>query len=269
MIREALDGGVPNVVFGLWPAITHGYTSALARLRVEDSSCGLSYAATDAQFRARALTPAELARLAADSAGIPPVAGVQLVDESGLFASLGSLEHALCVRALRRGEDAEGKPLTAQRAELSARLAAGIGEIRMNARLRGRPVIVVHGRLDALVPVNHSSRAYLGRHRMQGEDTLRYYEVQHGHHFDAFNALPGWGERYVPLQAQLQVAMDLMYGHLTEGRPLPPSQVVRSHRRALVGGQPEPITAEHLGRIRMKPGADAIRFRRGTLFVPE
>ena len=116
-------------------------------------------------------------------------------------------------------------------------------------------MIVVHGRLDALVPVNHTSRAYLGRHRMQGDDTLRYYEVQHGHHFDAFNALPGWGERFVPLQAQLQVAMDLMYGHLVKGKRLPPSQVVRSRTRALANGQPEPLTAEHLGRIVAQPGA--------------
>lgn len=269
IIREAIDGGVPNVVFGLWPAITHGYTSAHARLGVEDSPCGLSYAATDAQFQARALTPAELARLAADSAGIPPGAGIQLVDQAGRFASLGSLEHALCVRALRRGVDAAGKPLTAERAELSARLATGLDEVRMSAALHGRAVIMVHGRLDALVPVNHSARAYLGRHRMQGEDSLRYYEVQHGHHFDAFNALPGFGERFVPMQAQLQVAMDLMYGHLVEGRRLPPSQVVRSRTRAVVEGQPEAITVEHLGRIEWKPGADAIRFRRGTLVVPE
>jgi len=269
LIREAIDGGVPNVVFGLWPAITHGYTSAHARLGVEDSPCGLSYAATDAQFRARALTPAELARLAADSAGIPPGAGIQLVDQAGRFASLGSLEHALCVRELRSGVDAAGEPLTAERAEYSARLAAGLDEAQMSAQLRGRAVIVMHGRFDALVPVNHSARAYLGRHRMQGEDSLRYYEVQHAHHFDAFNALPGWGERFVPMQAQLQVAMDLMYGHLVEGRRLPPSQVIRTRQRALVDGQPEAITVEHLGRIELKPGPDAIRFRRGTLVVPE
>lgn len=269
ILREALDGGVPNVAFGLWPAITVGYTSALARLGVEEPPCGSSYAATDAQFQARALAPAELARLAADSAGIPPVAGVQVVDASGRFASLGSLEHALCVRELRRGQDQQGRPLTGPRADLSARLIAGLSEIRMSARLRGRPVIVVHGRRDALVPVNHTSRAYAGRHRMQRENTLHYYEVEHGHHFDAFNALPGWGERFVPLQPQLQVAMDLMYAHLTAGAKLPPSQVVRSKTRAVVNGAPEPLTADHLGRIMANPGADAIRFRRGTLFVPE
>ncbi|HEU0225615.1 MAG TPA: 3-hydroxybutyrate oligomer hydrolase family protein [Steroidobacteraceae bacterium] len=269
ILREALDGGVPNVAFGLWPAITHGYTSALARLGVEESPCGLSYAATDAQFQARALTAAELARIAADSAGIPPVAGIQIVDDTGRFASLGSLERLRCMRELRDGRVAAGAPLHGAHAEISARLAAGLEEIRMSARLRGRPVIVLHGRRDALVPVNHTSRAYLGRHRMLREDSLRYYEVEHGHHFDAFNALPGWGERFVPLQPQLQAAMDLMHAHLATGARLAPSQVVRSRPRAIVDGGPEPLTAGHLGAIRANPGRDAIRFRRGALVVPE
>jgi hydroxybutyrate-dimer hydrolase len=104
---------------------------------------------------------------------------------------------------------------------------------------------------------------------MLREDTLRYYEVEHGHHFDAFNALPGWGERFVPLQPQLQQAMNLMHAHLTTRAKLPPSQVVRSHPRAVVGGAPEPLTAGHLGAIRANPARDAIRFRRGTLLVPE
>lgn len=268
ILREALDGGVMNVAFGLWPAITQGYTSAFARLGVEEPPCGLSYAATDAQFQARPLTAAELARLAADSAGIPPVAGIQLVDEDGRFASLGSLEHVLCLRALRAGQTAAGQtPDDAQ--TLSRRLADGLGETHMNARLRGRPVIILHGRRDSLVPVNHTSRAYLGLHAMRREDTLRYYEVEHGHHFDAFNALPGWGERFVPLQAQLQVAMDLMHAHLTTGAKLPPSQVVRSQPRALVDGVPEPLSADHLGRILDEPADNAIRYRHGALFVPE
>jgi len=32
----------------------------------------------------------------------------------------------------------------------------------LTGRLRGKPAIIVHGRSDALVPVNHSSRAYYG-----------------------------------------------------------------------------------------------------------
>jgi hydroxybutyrate-dimer hydrolase len=269
ILREALDGGVVNVTFGLWPAITHGYTAALARLGITDTPCGWSYAATDAQFQARALAPAELVRMAADSAGIPPVAGVQIVDEAGRFASLGSLEHARCIGVLRRGKSADGGQPEGPQADIAARLEAGLEEIRMSARLRGRPVIVLHGRQDALVPVNHHSRAYLGRHRMLGEDTLRYYELQHGQHFDAFNALPGWGERFVPMQAQLLAAMDLMHAQLAAGATLPPSQVVRSRPRALVDGAPEPLTAAHLGVIRADPGGDAIHYRSGTLVVPE
>jgi len=63
--------------------------------------------------------------------------------------------------------------------------------------------------------------------------------------------------------------MDLMYAHLAEGRRLPPSQVVRSRPRAVMSGQLEALTAEHLGAIRDEPGVDRIRFRRSTLLVPE
>jgi len=270
VLREALDGGIANVGFGLWPAIGEAYVSAYARLGPREAPCGLSYAATDAQFRARALTAEELARLAADAAtGVPPAAGLQLVDAEGRFASFGSIEHALCLRELATGRTLAGEPLSDVRAALSRRLRAGIDEIGTSARLRGTPVIVVHGRRDALIPVNFSSRAWYALHRQHGEQSARYYEVEHGHHYDAFNALPGWGERHVPLQPQLLAAMDLMHAHLVEGRRLPPSQVVRSRPRAIVGGQLEPLAVEHLGAIRAKPGADAIRFRRGALIVPD
>jgi hydroxybutyrate-dimer hydrolase len=173
------------------------------------------------------------------------------------------------MRALRDGRSAAGKAPDDARTALSRRLADGLAETHMSARLRGRPVIILHGRRDSLVPVNHTSRAYFGLHGMRRENTLRYYEVEHGHHFDAFNALPGWGERFVPLQAQLQVAMDLMHAHLATGAKLPPSQVVRSRPRALVDGVPGPLSADHLGRILDEPADNAIHYRRGTLSVPE
>ncbi|MGH8251881.1 MAG: 3-hydroxybutyrate oligomer hydrolase family protein, partial [Steroidobacteraceae bacterium] len=252
VLREALDGGIANVAFGLWPALAEGYASAYARLGPEESPCEMSYAPINAQLQARALTVEELSRLAADSTGIPPTGGIQIVDKNGRFASFGSIEHLLCMRGLAKGA-----------------ALRGIDEIRAGADVGGKPVIVLHGRRDALIPVNFSSRAWYARHRGRGGSSVHYYEVEHGHHFDAFNALPGWGERFVAMQPQLLVAMDGMYAHLTEGKPLPPSQVVRSHPRRFVDGQPEPLTAEHLGRIAEVPGADAIRYRRGTLLIPE
>jgi len=252
-LREALDGGIANVSFGLWPALAESYASAYARLGPEASPCGMSYVPVDAGFQARALGGEELARLAADSTGVPPTAGIQIVDGAGRFASFGSIEHLLCLREFSR----------------SAELRAGIQASQSAAQSGDKPVIVLHGRRDALIPVNFSSRAWYALYRLRGGRSAHYYEIEHGHHFDAFNALPGWGERFVPMQPQLLAAMQLMDAHLRQGRRLPPSQVVRSHTRRLIDGQPEPVTAEHLGRIVDDPAADAIRFRRKTLEVPE
>ncbi|HEY5559950.1 MAG TPA: 3-hydroxybutyrate oligomer hydrolase family protein [Steroidobacteraceae bacterium] len=253
VLREALDGGVANVSFGLWPALAEAYASAYAGFPPDASPCGLSYAPIDAGLQARAASAEELARLAADATGIPPTGGIQIVDGAGRFASFGSIEHLLCMQKLAG----------------SARLRDGVDTARVGAHFRGTPVIVLHGRRDALIPVNFSSRAWYALNRLQGGRSVHYYEIEHGHHFDAFNALPGWGERFVPMQPQLLAAMDLMFGHLTADLTLPPSQVVRSRTRRLVNGQPEAVTADHLGRIVAEPTTDAIRFRRGTLFIPE
>jgi hydroxybutyrate-dimer hydrolase len=253
VLRAALDGGIANVAFGVWPALAEAYASAYAGRAPEASPCGLSYAPVDAAFQARASSAEELARLAADSSGIPPTGGIQIVDGAGRFASFGSFEHLLCMQAFAK----------------TAPLRAGVRAAQLNARAGRTPVIVLHGRLDALIPVNFSSRAWYARYLQHGGRTAHYYEIEHGHHFDAFNALPGWGERFVPMQPQLQAAMELMHAHLAEGRPLPPSQVVRSQTRDLVDGKPEPVTAEHLGPIVDAPAADAIVFRRGTLEIPE
>jgi hydroxybutyrate-dimer hydrolase len=253
VLREALDGGIANVAFGVWPALAEAYASTYAGLGPEASPCGLSYAPVDATFQARAFSAEELARLAADSSGIPPTGGIQIVDDAGRFAAFGSFEHLLCMQEFAK----------------TASLRAGVRAAQMRAPGSKTPVIVLHGRLDALIPVNFSSRAWYARYLQNGGRKARYYEIEHAHHFDAFNALPGWGERFVPMQPQLQAAMDLMHAHLAHGRPLPPSQVVRSRTRKLLGGVPEPVTAAHLGPVVEEPGDHAIRVRRGTLVIPE
>ena len=272
LLPEALELGAMNVQFGLWPAIATAYASAHGRLPVDTTACGVSFAATDDEFKARALTAAELAKLAADGSGVPPTGGVQLVTNvgGGIFASLGSLDAALCLRSLATGEADGGKPAAGQEA-LASRVRSGIEEVRLSASLRGKPVMMLHGRRDALVPVNHTSRAYYARHRALGEDTLRYYEVEHGQHFDAFiPLLPGWSTALVPLQPKLVTATEIMYRHLTEGAPLPPSQVVRSTpRRVTEDGGIEPLESRHLGALVLEPGGDAIVVRDGTLFIPD
>ncbi len=274
MLSGALEGGALNVQFGLWPAIAAAYASAHGRLPVEESPCGVSYAGTDAAFKLRALTPAELARLAADGSGVPPTGGVQLVTEvpgaGTLFSSFGSVELARCFRALATGELPGGGALPEPFAALSGRVRAGMEEVQMTGSLRGRPVIIVHGRLDALIPVNHTSRAYYARHRALGESSARYYEVEHGQHFDAFiPLLPGYATSFVPLQPHLLAAMDLLNRHLRDGAPLPASQVVRSTPRKVAGSGVEPLEARHLGSWSESAGANAMAFEGKTLVVPD
>jgi hydroxybutyrate-dimer hydrolase len=136
----------------------------------------------------------------------------------------------------------------------------------MTASPGNRPLVMIHGRADGLIPVNHASRAYYAVNRRdRGErDELRYYEVEHGQHFDGMLAVPGFAERYVPMQPWLVRALELVYTRLKDGAPLPPSQVIRSRPRRAG----EALSEAHLGRLDARPDGDAIRFADRTLNVP-
>ena len=61
-------------------------------------------------------------------------------------------------------------------------------------------------------------------------------------------------------------AMDLMYDHLRNGTPLPPSQVVRTTPRPAAA----PITLANVPPIQASPPAgDLITFSGGVLRIPE
>ena len=282
-LREAgmLDAGLRlghfNLAASLWPALIASYSWAYSRRPPWDPPCGVSFAATDAGGRPRPLTAAEAARLWADSSGIAPTAGVSLVmvgaDGERRAANDGSAAHALRYapeRVLARAPGAL-EALPPDRLPLLAAIRAGQDRVVMSARTGNRPVIVFHGRADSLIPVNHSSRAYYAvNQRDRGErDELRYYELEHGQHFDAFLGDPAFAASCVPMQAWLLRMLDRLHARLTGGVVLPPSQVIRSRPRGGGGGAAvPPLTVAHLGELRNDPGADAIRFADGVLTVP-
>jgi hydroxybutyrate-dimer hydrolase len=260
------------------PAIAVTYTNTYARASVVDNLCGFSLAGTDANGDPVALTPAQQAASFATGNGVPPTAGVNLVyndaanaavpgaGKRDLFAASPStgaldlaLDGALCQRELVTGHDA-----------LARRVREGIAEVQLTGKLRGKPALIVQGRADALVPVNHASRAYYGAHKLaegRGRDNARYIEVTNAQHFDAFLSFPGYPERYVPLHVYLIRALNAMHAHLTEGAALPPSQVVRTVARG--AGAPA-ITAANVPEWAPSPAAaDRIDFERRTLFVPD
>ncbi|MFK7892169.1 MAG: 3-hydroxybutyrate oligomer hydrolase family protein, partial [Granulosicoccus sp.] len=95
--------------------------------------------------------------------------------------------------------------------------------------LHGVPTVIVHGRADALIPVNHSSRPYyaLNRQVEGGDSALRYYEVRHAQHLDFLLGFYSTaGMNYVPIDYYFKQSLELMYSHLTDGSELPASQVV-------------------------------------------
>jgi len=274
------------VHFGLAVAqsIAMTYTNAYARAGVEERVCGLSLAATDGSGAVTPLTPAAEAALFSASNGIPPSAGVNLVydDAQGqptnLAASISpgsgvqdyGLDALLCLRNLAAGVDVvTGDPLQGQQAELAAAVAEGVSEVRASGDLQGKPAIFVTGRADAILPINHTSRAYVGlNQRVEGSTSnLRYYEVLNAHHLDVLNGFAGIAERYVPLHHYYFQALDLMWNHLRDGQSLPPSQVVRTLPR---GDMATALAEVNLPEIDPQPEQEnRIVFADNQLRIPE
>ncbi len=156
-----------------------------------------------------------------------------------------NLDGALCLRALATGTDpVSGQALAGAMREQHLRVQQGIAATRMTAKLRGKPAVIVTGRADALLPPNHASRAYVAMNRLaEPASRLRYYEVTNAQHLDVLNGIAGFDARYVPLHVYYLQAMNLMWDHLTQGKELPPSQVVRTTPRAAKDGKLEPLGA--------------------------
>ncbi|QFS85295.1 MULTISPECIES: 3-hydroxybutyrate oligomer hydrolase family protein [unclassified Marinobacter] len=272
--------------FGLAVAqsISMTYANAYSRSGVEDRICDLSLAATDGSGAVIPLAPAAEAALFSASNGIPPSAGVNIVYDqaegqpTNLAASVSpssslpdyGLDALLCLRALAQGAHPEtGAELTGDAAALSDAVASGIAEVRATGNLRGKPAVFVTGRADAILPINHTSRPYVGLNRqVEGSGSgLRYYEILNAHHLDVLNGFPGVGDRYVPLHHYYFQALDLMWAHLTEGQPLPPSQVVRAVPR---GDLANPLTQANLPPVLPAPAdADRIIHTGSQLRIPD
>ena len=266
------------IAFEVAPAVAVTFANSLSRASVADNLCGFSFAAATAAGAVTPLAPAATASMFAFGNGVPPTGGIQLINNLGRvgpardFVSMspsGALdwntEGALCLRNLVTGSDAAAN-----------KLQAGLDETRRNGNLRGKPAIIVHGRADALLPVNHTSRPYVALNKkVEGAGSrLSYIEVANAQHFDSFiglpAVLPGYDSRYIPLHVYLNRALDAMYAHLTTGAALPASQVVRTLPRGGTAGKAPVLTAANLPAIATVPtAANSIAVSSGVISVPE
>ena len=257
-------------------AVTYAY--AYGKFSVTDKVCGFTFAQTDGSGNPAPFTSAQKAASFAAQNGILG----SVVYENSVGGAKGytagvspstsladqSLDGFLCLRSLATGRDAvSGANLQGTLAAQSVRVRAGMAEVAASGKLHGKPAIIVHGRSDTLIPVNHASRAYLGLNAaVEGSNSkLRYIEVTHANHFDSFSsALP---TLIVPLHVYLNRALDAMYAHLSAKQALPPSQVVRTVTRADASTL---ITAVNVPAIASTPAAgNAISVTGTVVDVPD
>jgi hydroxybutyrate-dimer hydrolase len=156
--------------------------------------------------------------------------------------------------------------ISAAEQAVAARVKTGMSEVRVTGNLRGKPTVIVQGRADALLPVNHASRPYVAlSRRVDAAADLHYYEVTDANHFDALVTF--YPRVLVPLVVYGRRALDLMYARLATGAALPPSQVVRAQARASAAAT---LTDANVPPIAATPAAgDTITLGAGSIAVPD
>jgi len=270
---ESNDLQASHYSFATLP-VTLTYANSYGRFSAADNLCNYSYAATSATGTPAVLSPAALASTFGSGNGVPPTAGINIINNASVGGPLldaaslsaGGLQDynttgALCLRELAVGTSANAR-----------RVQQGVGEVLRTANLRGKPALIVHGRADTLVPTALTSRPYFGLNKIvEGASSkLSYIEVANAQHFDAFLGFPGYGNNFVPLHRYFIQAMDLMYANLKTGAALPPSQVVRAVPRGLTGAAVNPITAANVPPIKATvAAADQISFSNNVVTIAD
>jgi hydroxybutyrate-dimer hydrolase len=261
------------------PAVATTYANAHGRFSVLDNLCGFSYGATNAVGQPAPLPALNLVQVFATGNGVPPTNGINIInnwslggpllDQISVSPSTGLQDYnadgAECLRNLFTKMDFN-----------TLRVRLGVVEVKRNGNLHGKPTIIVHGRADNLIPVNHASRPYFGLNKMvEGKRSkLHYYEVTNAQHFEAFigltSLLGGYDTRFIPLHVYGVEALNMMYAHLKNGTPLAPSQLVRTIPRGGAPGAANPITAANTPPIQGTPAAsDLITFSGLTVNIPD
>lgn len=224
---EALRAGALSVGFDLWRAVGVTYASAYGRYAAGEHPCRFSFATINADASVRAASAQERAAWWSDASGIPPGAGVNIVDETANTDP--NLERLRCLRALWQGDSADAD-----------RVRAGVAATRAGLPRRKLPVTVIHGVDDGLIPMAFTSAPYVATAKQAGRD-VRFWQVKNAQHFDAFLALPDYGARYLPMLPYVYAALDRTLAHLETGASLPGDAIIETTPR-----KGQPLTREHL-----------------------
>ncbi|QJR12755.1 D-(-)-3-hydroxybutyrate oligomer hydrolase [Usitatibacter rugosus] len=255
-------------------SVTYTYATAYSRSGVRDNLCGYSFGGAPVAGVPAVIANNASAQLFGTGNGVPPTSGINILNNNSVggtaldavsispSSNLADYNYdgANCLRTLFTG---------ATPGAIATR--AGIEQVKRTGNLRGKPAVIVHGRSDTLIPVNHTSRPYYALNKLSDTGSqLAYYEVTNAQHFDGFLGLAGYDTRLVPLHRYFIQAMDIVYNKLRNNTPIPASQVVRTIPRGGAPGAAPAITAANVPPIAATPApADAILFANSILAIPE
>ncbi|MFA6230291.1 MAG: 3-hydroxybutyrate oligomer hydrolase family protein [Rhodanobacter sp.] len=205
---DAMTTAASTTAFDLWRVITAGYASSYLRRHAWDMPCDFHYAATGVHGLPGVTDPQTRASWWADASGIPPGNGVGLFGGANVSTDPTLLGNE-CLRALWTGDD-----------HVSQALHASVAATAVKLPRDDLPLWVLHGASDGLLPTAFSSEPYVAWLHEQGRHPI-YWKVPHAQHFDAFLAVPGFGDRHVPLLPYGYVALDRLWAHLYQGAAWP------------------------------------------------
>ena len=258
--------------------VAHTYANAYSRASVTESLCSYSVGGVGATVPG-APPDAALKVLWATGSGLAsgPVTivndaalGGPAKDTVSISANSGVADYnapgALCLRRLMTGAAVGTTTPSAAELAVAARVKTGMGEVRVNGNLHGKPTVIVQGRSDDLLPVNHASRPYAALNaRADPAADLHYYELIDANHFDALVTF--YPRVLIPVRLYSDRGLDLMWAKLTAGTALPPSQVVRSVARTSAAAT---LTDANVPAIAASPAAaDRIAVAAGSTAVPD
>lgn len=215
---RVIETAASSTAFDLWRAVGATYASAYLRAPVGAMPCGFRFGAVDAKGASVAADAATRAAWWSDASGIPPGAGVALL--GGFDASADPTAAGLdCLRALWTGDSADAHRLRASVAATAAKIPRA-----------DLPILVAQGEDDGLLPLMFASAPYVAALEAAGRKPV-YWRVPYAQHFDAFLAVPGFGDRHVPLMPYGYAALDRLWAHLAQGTPLPASRRIETRPR--------------------------------------
>ncbi|GLQ88727.1 3-hydroxybutyrate oligomer hydrolase family protein [Dyella flagellata] len=204
---QAMATAASSTALDLWRVIGAAYASAYLRRDANSMPCGYHYAVV---VNSKPGVADEATRQSwwADAAGIPPGNGIGLFGDTDEGAD-PQLPGITCLRKLWTGSDTDARALHASVQALAVKLPR-----------KDLPLWVLHGADDGLLPTAFTSEPYVAWLHAEGRQPL-YWKLPHAQHFDAFLALPGFGDRHLPLLPYGYAALDRLWAHLFQGQAWP------------------------------------------------